>query len=99
MTSYRSGMDISIHEFFTLIERRVEGTPLGRGWGLYMDQNCEECGFTWDHHAIVGSKGRICPRCGAIEPDWLWQGMDNQMPCDGAWLDPVGWQKARIIQN
>jgi len=58
----------------------------GRGWGVYHDMHCEQCSATWHAVAPIGQVGCACPYCGTLDEDFLWEGMPDEHPNDGAWL-------------
>lgn len=89
----RAGSVTSFEDFKLLIDRRKNGTPLGRAWGIYPDLECAACNGHWDAIHIIGTKGKKCPYCGFYFPNFRFAADD---PCDGGWLSPVGETFAKI---
>jgi hypothetical protein len=83
---------INSDDFEVIFDRKLHGSPVGRGWSAYRGQTCEQCGCDWEHVARPGTKGWICPRCGHYMGQYKWLGQKNEPPCDGCWVDPVGWE-------
>lgn len=99
MASYPNTITMSILELLELTDRYYDEPPLGQGWGKYKDMECDQCGFIWDAVKPIGSRGLKCPRCGHYDREFLFLPKAGAMPSDGCWLQPVGWQKARICYN
>ncbi len=81
-------------DFEVLMDRKLHGTPVGRGWSAYRGQVCERCGCDWEQVARPGTQGWLCPKCGHYMPQYKWLGRKSEPPCDGCWVDPVGWEPA-----
>jgi hypothetical protein len=88
----------TIEQFMKLVDYRKHGTTLGRGWGTF-EVHCPLCGGDWKEIRVVGTKGVQCPWCRAKGNDYLFLGMIGEMPNEGCWLEPVGWEYSRISHN
>jgi len=88
---------ISKRQFFVLVDRFTNGTPLGRGWGRYK-VSCPYCRAKLTIVRIIGTVGFVCPECQGKTDD-IWTDMISQQPCDGGWLEPVGWERGELITN
>jgi hypothetical protein len=90
-------MATTMDEFRLLLDRSRNGQSLGRGWGIY-NPVCPSCFHTWEAYKIIGSKGLRCPKCRFTQREFIWYGALEE-PCDGGWLDPIGWQTVKINHN
>lgn len=92
-------MAITMADFSKMIDRGRSGTPCGHGWGRY-NVTCPRCRKKYEVIHIVMSRARArCPRC-RLEKRYTWPIVSNAplpAPCDGVWLEPVGWEQGTII--
>jgi hypothetical protein len=82
-----------------LIDRANQGTSPGGGWGVYEDVVCEYCEHIWTAFELLGTKGKRCPHCGHLEPDFVWLPAFKGTYGDGTFLTPVGWEHTRLNLN
>ena len=84
--------------FEKIVDKATNGIAPGHGWGPF-EIPCPDCGhlnrvvmklYTYDF--------TYCEKCdGKFEMAWL--PGDCDIPCDGPWLVPVGWEAAMIFSN
>jgi hypothetical protein len=98
MQSLPNVLAINTDDLIRLVDRARNGTPPGEGWGLYEDVTCDHCGMLWNAVAMLGTKGKECPYCGHLDPNYHWL-TDFTLPGDGVFLNPVGWEYAQISHN
>ena len=88
-------MDISMFE--KIVDRTKNGTPPGHGWQSYTI-TCE-CGEVYlPTKKPYTFSVDVCPTCGR-KTEMVWLPRDGHTPCDGPWLEPVGWKTATIFAN
>lgn len=88
------GMDMSTFEL--LVARREEGTPLNFGWGNY-EYQCPHCLRVNRIVAIAGTISEFeCCVC-AFKETKYWMPANQETAHDGGWLDPIGWEVAKLI--
>lgn len=88
-------MDIDMGDLARFVDRSENGTPCGHGWGKYI-LTCPRCQKRVETTRIVMSRApQKCPRCG-YRRTYIWPVIEK-VPSDGAWLEPVGWERASII--
>jgi hypothetical protein len=90
---------LTADEFLMLVDRARNGTPAGRGWGVYNHVVCPNCCIPSMVIAAMGTRGYFCPRCGDKDHKRVWL---DQLPLqagDTSTLLPVGWERARLSMN
>jgi hypothetical protein len=82
-----------------MVDRYKNGTPAGRGWGVYSNVKCPNCSLYSDIAALIGTRGYTCPHCGDLDQRRIWLD-DLPVPAgDTSTLLPIGWQHARLCMN
>lgn len=90
MVSSNSTISINIDEFIVLVDRSINKTPAGRGWGVFPNVHCPYCGYTRTERAHLGTRGITCPVCSNTDRRICFFDNGNFRKGDGAYLCPVG---------
>lgn len=93
----QNDMATNTRMFVLLVDRALNGTPAGQGWGAYPNLTCPQCYATHNYVALVGTKGWTCKSCSLFYPELKWQ--SSQRGDEGSTLWPVGWMYAEISKN
>lgn len=92
-------LTIKAIEFCVLLDRSMNGTPAGRGWGVYEDIRCPYCGYTRTEIALLGTRCVTCPVCGNTDRRIRFFDSGGFGNGDGSCLCPVGWMDTIIHSN
>ena len=97
MRSSSRDITTTLEMFMKLVDRAKNGTPPGRGWGIFPNTACPACGFKHVAVAMIGSLGYECPYCDYVDLEWVW--LEHSVPGDVSYLLPVGWEHSRLCRN
>lgn len=82
-----------------MVDRARNGTPAGRGWGIYDHVVCPNCRLDNVIIAAIGTRGYTCPQCGDKDHKKVWLDELALLDGDTSTLLPVGWELARLCMN
>lgn len=60
----------------------------GRGWAVYANNDCPQCGLTVTDVVPIGVMGYECHKCGYVDNDYEWI-YPEPYANDGGWLTGI----------